>query len=316
MRWRAAASPSISRPTSAPSATAAGFRPAHIHVIASETVRGARPDLARAHRCEARASARCRRCRLLGRIRPAAVVGFGGYPTVPPVLAAALRGIPTLIHEQNAVMGRANRLLAAARARDRHELRRRARPRAEARRQGDPHRQSGAAGGDRRGRGALRGARRDAARCASSCSAAARARASCRISCRPPSSGSSRICDARLAIVQQAREEDIARVTRDLCAGQGHAPRSRRSSPTCRRGSRPAIWSSSRSGASTVAELAAIGRPAILVPLPHALDQDQAANAGVLERAGGAIRLPPGASSRPSGWRPRSTRLPARRKSS
>ena len=47
-----------------------------------------------------------------------------------------------------------------------------------------------------------------------------------------------------------------------------------------------------RSGASTVAELAAIGRPAILVPLPHALDQDQAANAGVLEQAGGAIRLP------------------------
>src|SRR5690606_1912711 len=42
---------------------------------------------------------------------------------------------------------------------------------------------------------------------------------------------------------------------------------------------------------STVAELAAIGRPAILVPLPHALDQDQRANAGVLERAGGAIRL-------------------------
>jgi UDP-N-acetylglucosamine--N-acetylmuramyl-(pentapeptide) pyrophosphoryl-undecaprenol N-acetylglucosamine transferase len=47
-----------------------------------------------------------------------------------------------------------------------------------------------------------------------------------------------------------------------------------------------------RSGAGTVAELSAIGRPAILVPLPHALDQDQFANAGVLERAGGAIRLP------------------------
>jgi UDP-N-acetylglucosamine--N-acetylmuramyl-(pentapeptide) pyrophosphoryl-undecaprenol N-acetylglucosamine transferase len=46
-----------------------------------------------------------------------------------------------------------------------------------------------------------------------------------------------------------------------------------------------------RSGASTVAELAAIGRPAILVPLPHALDQDQFANAGVLEKAGGAIRI-------------------------
>ena len=47
----------------------------------------------------------------------------------------------------------------------------------------------------------------------------------------------------------------------------------------------------SRSGASTVAELAAIGRPSILVPLPHALDQDQKANAGVLMQAGGAIRL-------------------------
>ena len=45
----------------------------------------------------------------------------------------------------------------------------------------------------------------------------------------------------------------------------------------------------SRSGASTVAELSAIGRPAILVPLPHALDQDQLANARVLEAAGGAI---------------------------
>jgi UDP-N-acetylglucosamine--N-acetylmuramyl-(pentapeptide) pyrophosphoryl-undecaprenol N-acetylglucosamine transferase len=46
-----------------------------------------------------------------------------------------------------------------------------------------------------------------------------------------------------------------------------------------------------RSGASTVAELSAIGRPAILVPLPHALDQDQFVNAGVLEAAGGAIRI-------------------------
>ena len=48
----------------------------------------------------------------------------------------------------------------------------------------------------------------------------------------------------------------------------------------------------SRSGAGTVAELAAIGRPSILVPLPGALDQDQFANAGVLESAGGALRLP------------------------
>jgi UDP-N-acetylglucosamine--N-acetylmuramyl-(pentapeptide) pyrophosphoryl-undecaprenol N-acetylglucosamine transferase len=47
----------------------------------------------------------------------------------------------------------------------------------------------------------------------------------------------------------------------------------------------------SRSGASTVAELSAIGRPAILVPLPHSLDQDQFVNAGLLADAGGAIRI-------------------------
>jgi UDP-N-acetylglucosamine--N-acetylmuramyl-(pentapeptide) pyrophosphoryl-undecaprenol N-acetylglucosamine transferase len=47
----------------------------------------------------------------------------------------------------------------------------------------------------------------------------------------------------------------------------------------------------SRSGASTVAELAAIGRPAILVPLPHALDQDQRANAEMLQKARGAIKF-------------------------
>ena len=47
----------------------------------------------------------------------------------------------------------------------------------------------------------------------------------------------------------------------------------------------------SRSGAGTVSELAAIGRPSILVPLPGAIDQDQFANAGVLSEAGGALRI-------------------------
>jgi UDP-N-acetylglucosamine--N-acetylmuramyl-(pentapeptide) pyrophosphoryl-undecaprenol N-acetylglucosamine transferase len=48
----------------------------------------------------------------------------------------------------------------------------------------------------------------------------------------------------------------------------------------------------SRSGAGTVAELGAIGRPSILVPLPGSIDQDQFANAGVLAQAGGALRIP------------------------
>ena len=50
--------------------------------------------------------------RLLRRLRPQAVVGFGGYPSFPTVRAAASLGIPTIIHEQNSVLGRANRMLA------------------------------------------------------------------------------------------------------------------------------------------------------------------------------------------------------------
>ncbi len=50
--------------------------------------------------------------RLLGQVKPGAVVGFGGYPAFPPLLAATLRRLPTALHEQNAVLGRANRMLA------------------------------------------------------------------------------------------------------------------------------------------------------------------------------------------------------------
>src|SRR4029078_5915445 len=50
--------------------------------------------------------------KLLGEVRPGAVVGFGGYPAFPPLVAPRLRRIPTALHEQNAVLGRANRMLA------------------------------------------------------------------------------------------------------------------------------------------------------------------------------------------------------------
>src|SRR6202789_1271685 len=50
--------------------------------------------------------------KLMRRLQPAAVVGFGGYPTLPPLLAARLSGIPTVIHDANAVLGRANRFLS------------------------------------------------------------------------------------------------------------------------------------------------------------------------------------------------------------
>ena len=50
---------------------------------------------------------------LVRRLKPAAVVGFGGYPTVPPLIAAKLRGVPGIIHDANAVLGRANRFLSS-----------------------------------------------------------------------------------------------------------------------------------------------------------------------------------------------------------
>ncbi len=50
---------------------------------------------------------------MLRRVKPSAVVGFGGYPVFPPFVAARMLGIPGILHEQNAMMGRANRALAS-----------------------------------------------------------------------------------------------------------------------------------------------------------------------------------------------------------
>lgn len=50
--------------------------------------------------------------RLIGKLKPQVVVGFGGYPSAPPVFAAQHRGIPTILHEQNAILGLANKMLA------------------------------------------------------------------------------------------------------------------------------------------------------------------------------------------------------------
>jgi UDP-N-acetylglucosamine--N-acetylmuramyl-(pentapeptide) pyrophosphoryl-undecaprenol N-acetylglucosamine transferase len=94
----------------------------------------------------------------------------------------------------------------------------------------------------------------------------------------------------RLVLTQQVREEDMARVRAiydrlkikaELAPFFGDLP--------ARLASNHLVIS--RSGAGTVAELGAIGRPSILVPLPGAIDQDQFANAGVLAQAGGALRI-------------------------
>src|SRR5438128_237742 len=96
---------------------------------------------------------------------------------------------------------------------------------------------------------------------------------------------------SRLVIVQQAREEDLDRVGKTYARLGLHAEMASffADLPARIAASHLVI---SRAGASTVAEVAAIGRPAILVPLPHALDQDQLANATVLGKAGGAMVLP------------------------
>ena len=82
-----------------------------IDVVASETARGRNP-LQLAYAGLTLAAGTLSAFRLMRRLKPAAVVGFGGYPTLPPLIAARLAGIPSIIHDANAVLGRANRFLS------------------------------------------------------------------------------------------------------------------------------------------------------------------------------------------------------------
>ena len=82
-----------------------------IHVVPSATVSAKNPIKAAKALWTLWSGLRAAKT-LMRKIRPKAVVGFGGYPTVPPLMAASALGIPTMVHEQNAVMGRANKALA------------------------------------------------------------------------------------------------------------------------------------------------------------------------------------------------------------
>jgi UDP-N-acetylglucosamine--N-acetylmuramyl-(pentapeptide) pyrophosphoryl-undecaprenol N-acetylglucosamine transferase len=265
------------------------FPARHIHLIASATVRG-RDPLSLARTAAMLGIGTLQAWRLIARVEPAAVVGFGGYPTVPPVLAATLRKIPTVIHEQNAVMGRANRLLAprvtAIATGFAGVLAGTPALAAKATRTGNPVRPAVVAA-------------------AATPYAEPDVTAALRLLVFGGSQGARIMADivpaaveqlgrdlqARLVVVQQAREEDFARVKEIYARAQVMAEVAPffTDLPVRMAASHLVI---ARSGASTVAELAAIGRPAILVPLPHALDQDQSANAGVLAQAGAAMRLP------------------------
>jgi UDP-N-acetylglucosamine--N-acetylmuramyl-(pentapeptide) pyrophosphoryl-undecaprenol N-acetylglucosamine transferase len=259
-----------------------------LHVIPSETVRGRNP-ISLARTGIKLGVGLIKAYVLIERNKPAAVVGFGGYPTVPPLLAATLRRVPTVIHEQNAVMGRANRLLAprvsAIALSFAGVLDAAPALAAKATRTGNPLRPAVIAAAAQpfvapEADGLLRllvfgGSQ--GARIMSEIVPAAIAQLD--LSLR-----------ARILLAQQAREEDLAQV-REAYAKLKIAAEVAPFFPDLPARIVAAHLVVSRSGAGTVAELSAIGRPAILVPLPGALDQDQFANAGVLAGAGGALRI-------------------------
>jgi UDP-N-acetylglucosamine--N-acetylmuramyl-(pentapeptide) pyrophosphoryl-undecaprenol N-acetylglucosamine transferase len=226
---------------------------------------------------------------LVRRLKPAAVVGFGGYPTVPPLIAARLLGVPGIVHDANAVLGRANRFLAgrvsAIATSLPGVLDRDPQLSAKTTTVGTPLRPAILAAAavkftapapDEPLRLLIVGGSQGA-----------------RVMSDIVPGAIERLEPAlwnRLALTQQVREEDMARVravydrlriNAELASFFGDLPARLASSHLV----------VSRSGAGTIAELAAIGRPSILVPLPGAIDQDQFANAGVLAQAGGAIRI-------------------------
>jgi UDP-N-acetylglucosamine--N-acetylmuramyl-(pentapeptide) pyrophosphoryl-undecaprenol N-acetylglucosamine transferase len=266
-----------------------GFPARGVHVIPSATLRGSDP-LAAAKTGALLGAGILKAWWLLQRLRPSAVVGFGGYPTAPPVLAAAWSKIPTVIHEQNRVLGRANKLLA---------------PRVSAIATG--FRQVSGAGPELAAKMTFTGnpVRPAVIAAAATPYNSPDTTGPLRLLVFGGSQGARIMSDivpaaiermepalwARLHIVQQAREEDVPRV-RGAYAALRISAEVAAFFPDLPARIAASHLVVSRSGASTVAELGAIGRPAILVPLPGALDQDQMANAGTLEQAGGAIRLP------------------------
>jgi UDP-N-acetylglucosamine--N-acetylmuramyl-(pentapeptide) pyrophosphoryl-undecaprenol N-acetylglucosamine transferase len=223
---------------------------------------------------------------LLGKLKPGIVVGFGGYPTFAPIKSAQLRGIPTLLHEQNAVLGRANKMLApgvtgiatsfAATKFLTPELA------TKARLTGNPVRTA-----------VIEAARRPYWK--------PQPNGKLSLLVFGGSQGARFFSEAvppalallpmelrhRLEVVQQARAEDAEAVSAAYRAHGINAEVSHFFTDLPERMARSHLVIA-RSGASTVAELTVIGRPSILVPLPHALDNDQLQNAGRLAESGAA----------------------------
>ncbi len=221
----------------------------------------------------------------LRRIRPAAVIGFGGYPSLPVMMAAQLGGYRTAIHEQNAVLGRVNRRLTGrvnAVAASLPLTRFLPKDPSRVVYTGNP-------------------VRPEALNLASVGYAALAADGPIRLLIFGGSQGARALSElvpaaiarlpealrARLEITQQCRTEDIERVRAayDHFAVRAELRTFFDDLPAHMAEAHLVIC---RSGASTVCELAVTGRPAILIPFPFATDDHQTANAAVFADAGAA----------------------------
>ncbi len=221
------------------------------------------------------------------RLDPAIVVGFGGYPSLPALLAALGQKRPTIIHEQNAVLGRVNRYLApkASALACAFPTLEKATPgmKAAAHVIGNPVRPEIRA---------LVGQGYDPPKAP---------RGPIRLLITGGSQGARLLSEltpeairalperlrSRLEVQQQTRPEsmDSARRTYADCLVKAEVAPFFRDMAGCLQAAHLVIG---RAGASTVCELAAVGRPAILVPLKVAADDHQRFNARLLEAAGAA----------------------------
>lgn len=224
---------------------------------------------------------------LIGKLKPSVVMGFGGYPTFPPLIAARLRGVPGAIHEANAVMGRANRMLlkrvdAIATSFEQTKYL-----------EGIPSDRIQLTGNPVRG--AVIEASLTPYRPVD-------ATGPINLLVFGGSQGARYFSDTvppalaklpghlkrRLRVLQQCREEDVTRVQvgYEQEGITAHLDTFFRNLPELMAQSHLVIG---RAGASSCAELAVLGRPSLLVPLPHALDNDQLVNATRLAEVGGAL---------------------------
>ena len=224
--------------------------------------------------------------RLFDSFRPSAVIGFGGYPALPALWAATSTGVPSVIHEQNAVLGRVNRLLAGrvdAIATSYREVARLAPKHApKVQLVGNPVRAEVLALRDQpfpafSQEGLLRVLVTGGSQGASVLSAVVPDG----LAMLPPALRS------RLQVTQQCRAEDIEAVRARYAGHEIPAELGTYFEDMASRLADSHLFIG-RAGASTIAELTAVGRPAILVPLPIATDDHQAANTREVCALGGA----------------------------